>query len=260
MDLVKQEDVMKVYAEMVKTGRKYHNCYFSVQELKDKWEKHKITVYKTETALLIVEKGEQINKLYYISVSWDWVCYIEEIKLKYQPLVISLVQTTEVIDKLPFLDNGYSVYKTYQRLRRIESLSLGKEAVIADYCTKRDRRSLREMMDNTFDTLSDHIPTEGEMDELIKNENIICIRMDNTVIGSIIFEDKGKTSYIRMVCVDKRYRGKGFGNKLMDTYFQLHNDYKSFTLWYDIENVAAYSLYRRWGYEKESMYNLIFVL
>lgn len=260
MDLVNPQEVMKIYAETVKLRRKFSNCYFSPQELQDKWEQQEITVYKTDSALLIVEKEKQFNNLYYMSDSWDWVLHIDEISKGHQPLVLSLVQRTEWMEEPPFLNKGYLVYKTYQRLRRTGKLPLCKEGGITDYCTEKDRERLREMMDSTFDLLSDHIPTDEELDEFIKNENIICIRMENTVMGFIVFEDKGKTSYIRMVCIDSSCRGKGLGNQLMDIYFRIHKDYKSFTLWYDVENVAAYSLYCRWGYEKEKMYNLIFVL
>ncbi|MCM1157868.1 MAG: GNAT family N-acetyltransferase [Bacteroidales bacterium] len=250
---------MQAYTEAVKCRRKFSNCYFSVQELQDKWQRQKITAYEAEETLLLVEKEERLNSLYYLSSSWDWFLYGEEIKEKYQPLVLSLVQRTESVEELPFLDKGYAVYKTYQRLRRTEN-PLCRETGETDYCAEKDRGRLREMMDNTFDVFSDHIPTDEELDIWIKNDNIICMRIDGTVVGFIIFEDKGKTSYIRMVCIDREHRGNGMGNRLMDIYFRIHQDYKSFTLWYDMQNTAAYALYHRWGYEKENMYNLIFVL
>ena len=259
IELIKQEEAMKIYTEAVRTRKKYSNCYFSPNEFCHKLGKKKITVYKGEDALLLVEKGERTNSLYYMSDSYNWVCSLENIKASHKPLVLNLVQKEESAEKLPFLDYGYSVHKVYQRLRKMGRLPDCKENTVSDYCGEEDRGRLRDMMDNTFDVFSDNIPTEEELNEFIKNKNIICIRMEHRVIGFIIFEDKGKTSYIRMVCIDRDYRGKGLGNKLMNIYFRLHSDYKSFTLWYDTENMAAYSLYLRWGYEKESMYNFIFV-
>ncbi len=76
----------------------------------------------------------------------------------------------------------------------------------------------------------------------------------------LVARDKEKTSYVRMICIDEKYRKKVLGNQLMNGYFKMHKEYKSFTLWYDINNTCAYSLYQKWGYEPEDMYNLIFIL
>lgn len=260
MDLIIQEDIFTRYTEVMKCKKRYSNCYFSVHEFRARWEEDKLIAYQKETAFLIIEKQKDFNYLYYICDSWDWLQEIGEIKKEFPKLVVSIVQRKENELQKPFLEHGYSVYKTYQRLRKTEKTGESEKGIVADYCVAKDKDRLKKMMQGTFDVLSDHIPSDKELDAFLEEKKIICVRENDIVIGFIIFEDKGKTSYIRMVCIDHACRGKGIGSKLMHTYFQIHGGYKSFTLWYDINNSPAYSLYRKWGYEEEDMYNLIFVL
>ena len=42
-------------------------------------------------------------------------------------------------------------------------------------------------------------------------------------------------------------RGKDVGNRLLNMYFKLHKDTKSFTLWCNDENHSALKLYKRVG-------------
>lgn len=260
LEAVNQEDIVKRYTEIIKSRKKYSNCYFSMKDLYDKLQERRISAYETDTAFLIIEKAGQLDNLYYMCDSWEWIQGIKDIKKDHQRIAASIVQKKESDNQKMFLDYGYSVYKTYQRLRRTKEVQPYGEDMITDYCTPKDKVRLRKMMNDTFDVLSDHIPTDRELDYFIRQKSIICVRMDDIVTGFIIFEDKGKTSYIRMVCIDGAYRGNGLGNYLMKVYFQIHREYKSFTLWYDMNNKPAYSLYHKWGYEKEDMYNLIYEL
>lgn len=260
MNSINCRDILCKYKEVKQTRKKYSNFYDSVNELREKCRECKLSAYEADKAFLIVEKQNQIDILYYFCDSWDWLGELKEIKKHHGSLVVSVVQRKDIIDSDIFLDYGYSLYKTYQRLRKLQTVVAFEDAIKTEYCTAEDKTVLKNMMEDTFDVASDRIPTDEELEAFISKGNVICVRIGNKVAGFIIFEDKKKTSYIRMVCIDEKYRGKGLGNQLMNGYFQIHKEYKSFTLWYDTDNTTAYSLYRKWGYEQENMYNLIYVL
>lgn len=257
MDLINHKDILSKYKETRESKKKYSNLYYSVNEIVEKCRECKLSAYETKTAFLIVEKQNYIDILYYFCDSWDWLEEIKEIKKNHPRLVMSIVQKKSQYD---IQNYGYSVYKIYQRLRKITNTVNFEDSIMTEYCTIEDTDTLKYMMENTFDVFSDHLPTNKELEDFISQKNIICVRIKNMVAGFLIFEDKKKTSYIRMICIDEKYRGKSLGNQLMHGYFKIHTEDRSFTLWYDINNTIAYSLYQKWGYEQEDMYNLIFVL
>lgn len=257
MNSINCNDILNSYKKIKKARKKYSNSYYSVNEIGEKCRECKLSAYETKTAFLIVEKQNQIDILYYFCDSWDWLEEIREIKKNHQRLVMSIVQRNREYD---IQNYEYSVYKIYQRLRKNTNTVDFENNIMTEYCTLEDTDTLKYMMENIFDVFCDHIPTNKELENFISQKNIICVRVESIVVGFLIFEDKEKTSYIRMICIDEKYRRKGLGNQLMNGYFKMHKEHKSFTLWYDINNTSAYSLYQKWGYEQEDMYNLIFVL
>lgn len=260
MELIGRDDILKKYAEVVSNKRKYSNCYFSVAALGSKIEEQKVYALEIREAFIIIQKEPTFHYLYFVCNSWEWLLSIEDIKKEFPQLVVSIVQKGKLDLQKPFLDYGYSVYKIYQRLRNIKISKADSMDIEVEYCISKDKKALNVMMRENFDVLSDHIPSDQELDDFLREKKIICVRKKGTLAGFIIFEDKGKTSYIRMVCIAQNFREKGIGNYLMEKYFAIHRNYVSFTLWYDMKNYPAYSLYHKWGYEEEKMYNYIFLL
>jgi ribosomal protein S18 acetylase RimI-like enzyme len=243
----------------MKLRKKYSNSYISVNEFHDLCEQQRVSMYEDGTDYFLIKKEEGFEHLYYYCDSWDWLDEMEIIKKEHPVLVLNIVQRKGENKEEHLLKKGYSVYKIFQRMRRTGECLSNRDNKI-EYCTDEDKRTLREMMDDTFDVLVDCIPSDDELYYFIKNGNIICVREGNCVAGFIIFEDKGKTTYIRMVCIDKTFQRKGIGQYLLDTYFQMHREYVSFTLWHDVNNQAAHGLYLKNGYKEENMYDYIFLI
>lgn len=262
MNRIAQNKLYDRYVEEIRARRKYSNCYLGLKEIQEKIKAHTIVGYEEVDGLLLIENQTKMYVVYYMSENWEWISELEKIKKPELPLVISVVQRSSDGSNFEqeFNERGYTLYKKYGRLRADGTHIRIDDTIEADYCRLTDREQLRTMMDCTFDSKSDHIPEEDELDAFLTGNSIICVRENDLVKGFIIFEDKGKTSYIRMVCVSELCRGSGVGSKLMNMYFGIHEGYKSFTLWYDTNNIPAYALYHKWGYEKEDMYNLIFVI
>lgn len=257
MKEIAQNKIIEHYVRASKERRKYSNCQLMVNQLEEKVKLGHIVAYELQHTLLIIENMRGLYYLYYMSESWEWLDFVDNVKQKYQNLIISIVQKEMEETERSLSKKGYSVYKKYERLR-CEGYSVNFSNV--NYCNEKDSEDLRRMMDRTFDILSDHIPTDKELEEFISNKQIICIRQEDKVKGFIIFQDKGKTSYIRMVCVDADCQGKGFANDLMKMYFGIHTDCTSFTLWYDVKNSKACTLYKKWNYKSDQLYNLIYVI
>ena len=260
MELIAYKDIYDKYKEYLKQKKRFSNCYFIAPEFYDKWKGQKFTAWETEEAFVLIEDCEKYRSLYYMCDSWKWLQEISQLKKESSQLVVSIVQRNEYEFQKPFIESGYPIYKTYQRLKKTVVNDVNESKITVDYCKIEDQVQIKKIMEDTFDPFSDHIPSNLELVSFLEKRQIICIRENFDIKGFIIFEDKGKTSYIRTICVPLTYRKKGIGNRLMQMYFSIHSECRGFTLWYDINNKAAYSLYNKWGYEKENMYNLIFLL
>lgn len=261
MKAVNQSDIYSICERVLQERRKYSNCYITLSEIKYRSEKDVLHAFSASETLLLVDRRETGNYLYYLCDSWEWLDELMLLKKKYGQIIISIVQNHELLETDILLNKGLVIYKTYQRLRikQIEKQKIEANGFI-DYCRKSEMKKIRQMMESTFDRVSDCIPTDAELEQLLENNNIIGMQVRNDLVGFVIFEDKRKTSYIRMVCVSESYRGKGVANSLLSMYFNIHPDFKSYTLWYDIHNEIAYRLYNKWGYQKENMFNYIFVV
>jgi len=251
------KQIVEQYIKVIKEKRIYSNCPFMPHQLEEKVQCGNISAYELKDAFLLIENKRALHYLYFFSNSWEWLGSLDIIKIKYQQVIISIVQKQIENTEAVFLEKGFSVYKVYQRLR---SKGNFVDSSDIDYCNIMDKSILKQMMECTFDVFSDHVPTDEELEVFLERKQIICVREKGKVTGFVIFENKGKTSYIRMVCIEKKYQGKGLANELMKMYFKIHGNYASFTLWYDMKNSIAHSLYSKWNYADESLYNLIYVI
>lgn len=247
--LMEVDDLPSQYRAAIENRYQYNNCYFQIAEL-DGWARDGLVRgYAIESGLLISKREKDFEKLYFLSDSMKWMGGMQDIKkaLQTDSLVIEIVSRGE--------SNEYDIgkYTPVQEVIRYDRMkSVGKRVELNEratncFCEKSDFETIRTMMDGTFNPIGDYIPSDEELRGLISSQSVICERDESRVVGFIIFEDKKKTSYIRMVCVDKRYRGRHIGRKMLDNYFALHRDFKGFTLWCRSDNIVAKSLYSDGG-------------
>lgn len=262
MNQIAQSDLYERYVQEVRSKRTYVNCYLSMITIKEKIDSGQILGFELQDGLLLMEMRNGIQELFFFCDDLKWIAQINQIKNMSESMLINIIQgKADKIDyQQEFLNYGYQPYKKYERLRLSGTNVSVLEGTCVDFCDSDDKADLRNVMDTSFDVKSDHIPDDDELNGFIETKSIICVRQNREIAGFIIFEDKGKTSYIRMVCVKESYRGCGIGSELMKMYFGIHEGFKSFTLWYDTTNIPALKLYSRWGYREEYMYNLIYTI
>lgn len=255
-----QNDVLEHYKNALRDRRKYSNCYLSMAEIQKGIEQNCICAYDSQDSLILINQTNGSNDLYFFSESWDWLKDIKLLKDKYGQLVVSIVQHKADDLNKRFDDYGFTVYRLYRRLRRQEYISDNSSLLPDIHLLEKDIPQLLKIISDTFDVIGDHIPTKNELKDFIDENLAIGLKEGDTIKGFLLFEDKGRTSYIRMICVSKQYRGIHAADDLMKSYLGIHESFKSFTLWYDIKNTPAYTLYKKWGYEEEDMFNYIYVI
>lgn len=253
--------ICDLYIEALKKRYAYSNCYFQLSDLESWLEEEKVSCWSLEQALVLLVCETGYTKLFFMSDDFAWLRWLEAFREKAPgTLTIEAVVRGEpgIYDfsaRIPCRE-----VVQYTRLR-----SSGQTAEYDGddslYCMESDFAELRRMMDHTFRPVGDHIPGDDELKCFLASGSVIGIRDNGSLAGFVIFEDMKKTSYIRMICVDEAFRGKGLGNELMRRYFSVHNGFKSFTLWCRVDNTPAMNLYKsRWNYREENLYNYIFIV
>lgn len=242
---VGNKELQELYADVIQEKRKYTNCYFTMEELRRQCSKDKVSAEMKKGSLLIWVREDGYKKLYFTGNDLNWT---EGFPVHERESVVIEIVTKGDLGEYDFSKRmKCQEVIQYTRFRRggfAEPDSLSEADI--EFCVAEDIPVIRHMLYTNFSVIGDYIPTDDDLKDFVSNGKIICQRDGRNIKGYVIFEDKGKTSYIRNICVDKGYRGKGVGKQLMAAYFYMHRDFKGFTLWCKTTNTPALKLYK-WG-------------
>lgn len=257
LERISPENAFEQYCNAIRERKNYSNCYLTLNEVEKNLKVGILKAYNSNGAFLMINTKEKAAYLYFICSTWEWLQDVKELKKETDFLFLSIVKKG-TLGEYEILRNDMEPVRIYDRLRTGTVPVFPEKEIQYRFCTQEDEKQLQMFMDITFDLAGDHIPLEDELQDFIKGKNIICIEQENGMAGFLIFEDKGKTSYVRMVCINPAIRGQGFGRKLMQVYFMIHRNFQSFTLWCRSDNERALSLYASLGYESEDIHDYIF--
>ncbi len=241
------------------------NCVLPFAVIKNGLEEQKIDVI-SRNPLILVENKKEYSQLYYFL---DEKAAITEANLhqilyelkKYNPLYADLVTRDEFEYEKSFFKRIHMVpYRTYLRKNVMNQHKKYRELMETEYADQKDLEETYEMLQTTFDFMSDHIPDKPELEFLIKNHNVLKISVQGKIAGTLLFEDAGVKSYARALCVDPDFRGGAVGFSLLAKYFNQHDNdkIKLFYLWVHDENESVRKLHDRFGYQKDGLKDYIF--
>ena len=117
-----------------------------------------------------------------------------------------------------------------------------------------DLNDIYELLYGTFDVMTDHLVSEGELRNFLEMSQVLKVRMDGELAGVLLFEVFGKKSYLRSICVSENFVGKKIGLSLLQGYFLRNRENtKLFYLWVESTNEKAIRLYERLGYKDDGL-------
>lgn len=126
------------------------------------------------------------------------------------------------------------------------------------YAGMNNIKRIYELLDNSLGGEKAHMG-ENDISEFISDpQNKVFIIYDGLIIAGVVFAvlfyNKYKDAYrlfIRCFAVDEKYRGKGYGSKLMKKAFMWAEDNKAVDsmLWVEKDNKTAIKLYEEFGYK-----------
>ena len=259
----KKEQILEIIRKAV-SKRGLTNCMLSFAEIKTRIEQDRL-IKISDKPLVLLENFEKYYQLYYFLENPDLSSIdfktINESLAKFSPLYADITLKGDFQYKDSFFEKlDMSFYRTYIRKSVINKEQKNRKLMDADYASLKDSEEIYRMLCNQFDLMSDHIPSKPELDELLKNGNVLKITIKDAIAGVLLFEDYGKRAYARALCVSPDYQNSFVGYSLMADYFSRHNAEKTslFYLWVDEANQNVEKLHNKFGYQFDGLKNYIF--
>lgn len=242
--------------EIFKNRCKYTNCYVNFNTFKQLLNNSDFFV--RDESFFIVQKEENFYRFYYYVEKYENLTNLDSFfKMYKKPIVLEMV-SQNTIEKKHYKNIGFDLYKTYSRYFIAANTKKAKKLKYnpIELANNEDIETIKKMIDNAFDPLSDYIPDYEALKNFIKKDEIYVVKINQKIAGTAIYEKLGKNYYFRLSCVDKKYRNGFIGYILASNLLSENTNYKT---WIDDENSLAINLNKKIGYRQDGLKNYIFV-
>lgn len=158
-----------------------------------------------------------------------------------------------------FKEAGYGEICSLKRMSRItpEDAYCFDEAI--SYATEVDIFQISSLLHSNFNEKAEQIPYDEELREFILKNQILICKIDNTMLGFLIFEKNASILYLRYWFTNPDYRDKKVGSKLLRAFFKIGEVTKRQQLWVVQSNRNAIARYEHYGFVTENMFDYIMV-
>ena len=209
---------------------------------------------RAECCFLLVKHGE-FYKFYYLVDRLENLANLDEFfRLINEPVVAEIVSKNAVASD--FLKGvKFKPYKIYSRYRSVKKNRSFNNVLPADLS---DASEIFELINETFDPLSDYLPSFEELSKLIAKGLVFVIKQERAIAGAAIFEIKEKICYFRLNCVKKEFQNGLIGFALASAPKQMQ-EAQTFYTWINDENKEAVRLNSALGYKPDGLKNYIFI-
>ena len=190
-------------------------------------------------ALFLIKTQCQNKKL-----AFDWLCRTEE---------------ESILLQKECLTGDFSLHTSLQRMSQVFKDNSFIDVEEIDFASKEDIDELSKMFCNSFDPVSERIPSKEQLAQYIESKNILVKRVQNDIAGFAVIEIQKKTMYLKHLLTNPKFRRQGIADSLLKKAFFLSKGCIRYILWVIKENQPAINLYKKFGYEFESLSNYTFV-
>ena len=249
------------YLKQIQLGIKCTNSYGANKEILSKLKKSSDLVDSQSHALLFVKKTHYDF--------WRFYFYIQDIaKVNWaffnkKPLVAEIVVRNSKNEKWDSILQGFEkkgkfkIYDAYNRLAK-EHVNINVQDVdfsIIETAIDKDFIIIQKLIEKNFDKYSDKIPSVEELKTL--KETTFVIKDKREIVAFFITEKKGVTLEFRYWLVLKEYRGKKYGQKLMNRVLTFDSEIKRVTSWVSKKNKNVILAHKRLGFKEDGLTNYI---
>jgi len=187
-------------------------------------------------------------------------------------LKLNFLADTKVVSEFVFNGGASDVviqhyeklgFNMYAHLKKMSFLSKADQFVTCsehiELCDMSDFGYLRYILDSHFDAISERCPSNEELNDALNSGSVFKYVDGGAVLGFYWADSKKYLSELRYLFVDGFSRGGGIGKALFEHHLYVTQPIKKNQLWVLENNIPAIALYQKYGFQFESLQDLIFL-
>ncbi|GHV30731.1 hypothetical protein FACS1894177_03840 [Bacteroidia bacterium] len=157
-----------------------------------------------------------------------------------------------------FEQAGFSAYSKLFRMRRIKEIdSPYVQNSNIEYANSGQTEKIQVLLETYFDRYSEQIPLKEDILQWIEDKRVIVFLEDELIIGIVIFEIAGLTSYLRYWFTHPAYRDRKIGSAMLRRFFYECRHTRRQLFWVIASNENAIVRYKHYGFEQEQLFDII---
>ena len=266
MQIQNISDVIKAVDTIEENGKERFTNLLANDVILSSWiNKKQITAYFTPTNIFIFRQRPCGKRLYFYSSNLENLrddlkhCLSAESEV----IVSSILERGDISGlkiRNIFNQAGFEHCAKIRRMSKLDFSGYTKNADV-HFAKIQDTSQIAEILEEYFDQLIDEIPDRDEIENEIRSNSIIVMRMPESdkIASFISFEKKGHTVWLKYIVSRKECRSKAFyGRLILNEFLSMFSDVYRSILWVNEVNERAINLYLSSGYKFEDVANYTF--
>jgi len=260
----------KQIIEVIITLRAYKkgfitNFYFNEDKCILLIKKNCLFLLKYEKCNFVLFKEDDFYHLYFFAVSSERLDSALKLLMEnYSEItfVTDIIGSNTVVTEFTefFEQYGFEKYSKLFRMSRVKTDEPDEESDFRiEYATPEWANQIKSLLNTYFDKYSEQIPFPEEINQWINDKRIIGILEKKRIIGFVIFEINGLTSYLRYWFVSPEYRDKKIGSALLRRFFYECRNTKRGLFWVIDSNENAIARYEHYGFKSELLFDQVLI-
>ncbi|MDR0981641.1 MAG: GNAT family N-acetyltransferase [Culturomica sp.] len=227
--------------------------------------KELLYIVQYENSIFILHKDDDFYHLYFMATNIKQLHQaLEQFNQEYSNLccIVDIVGTQAVVEQLStvFEEANFLPYQLLYRMQRVQNINepqtLDARVLVAQ---SYQAKEIQNLLTSYFDAYSEQLPLIEEIEQWIAHQTVLLISEGDTIVGFVIYEINGVTSYLRYWFTHPNYRNRKIGSALLRRFFYESRHTQRQLFWVVADNENAIVRYQHYGFAQEQLYDKILI-
>lgn len=250
----------------IKTLKKGYitNLFLEQGKIERLIEQKKLEIETGNEFVLIFRRNTGFTNVYYAASSKEAMSSrLVELGKEEELYVLDIIgKDPEIITDIDFFEQNH--FHKYTHLNRMNILK-GNEDNDISFTTDihvqmaqiSEAANIERELKKHFDAVAEQLPEKEDVISWIENGGLYLYKENEEILGIVIFEINGTTSFLRYWFVNPLHRDKKIGSKLLNQFFYRSRECKRLLFWVIGSNTNAIERYKHFGFKSENLYNYV---
>lgn len=231
-------------------------------------EKEKRLQWKSNSDSLIISRNDNgVERLHFFSKSFHTIPSMKELieELPSSLFVVDCIGMEAYVNTVcnSLCKAGFSRYTTLSRWKG-QNLSMCSSSFPEKFeiyiAAQKDSGKVQNLLENNFDPLVSHLPSEDELMELINRGWVFCVHKGGDLCAAACMKMLGeKTAYLYQYVVSPEIRGLGVGSAIFQFAMNQFKNCVFFTSWTEDNNFASNRIHEKFGMHRDGLKDCVLI-